>query len=67
MKLKRANSAKPLLLTFSSELPMYLDIPGEMMKTKVLKYKQRPFMRRKCLEYGHGKNLCEREPMCSRC
>ena len=67
IKSKRANSAKPLLLTFPNELPLYLDIPGEMMRTKVLEYKQRPLICRKCMEYGHGKNQCDREQTCSRC
>ena len=46
---------------------MYLDIPGEMMRTKVLEYKRRPLICRKCMEYGHGKNPCAREQTCSRC
>ena len=64
---KRANCAKPLLLTLTNELSLYLDIPGEMMRTKVLEYKQRPLICRKCMEYGHGKNQCDREQTCSRC
>ena len=38
IKSKLANSAKSLLLTFPNELPMYLDIFGKMMRTKVLEY-----------------------------
>ena len=37
---RRGNNAKPLLLTFPDELPQYLNIPGEMMMTKVLRVQQ---------------------------
>ena len=47
IKTKGANSTKPCLLTFLNELPMYLDIPGEMMRTKVLECKQRLLMCKK--------------------
>ena len=64
----RGNSnAKPLLLSFPKELPNYVDIPGEMMRTKVYEYKQRPMMCRICLEYGHGRRFCEKEQKCGRC
>ena len=39
-KQRRGNNAKPLLLTFPNELPQYLNIPCEMMMTKVLEYKR---------------------------
>ena len=67
IKPRNGNGAKPLLLTFPNELPQYLNIPGEMMMTKVIEYKRRPLMCKRCLEYGHGKNQCEKEHRCGKC
>ena len=67
IKTKRNNNARPLLLTFCRELPQYIDVPGEIVRTKVFEYKQRPLMCRKCLEYGHGKNHCEGKQRCGKC
>ena len=67
IKQRRGNNAKPLLLTFPNELPQYLNILGEMMMTKVLEYKRRPLMCKRCLVYGHGKNQCEKEHRCGKC
>ena len=61
------NKAKPLLISFPKELPYFLDMPGEMMRTKVYEYKQRPMMCKNCLEYGHGKQYCEKDQRCARC
>ena len=64
----RGNSkAKPLLLSFQRELPYFMDLPGEMMRTRVHEYKQRPMMCKNCLEYGHGKKYCEKEQRCAKC
>ena len=67
IKTRSNNRATPLLLTFHNELPQYIDIPGEMMKTRVMEYKQRPLMCRKCLEYGHGKSVCQKDQRCNKC
>ena len=34
--------AKPLLLSFRRDLPAFIDIPGETMKTRVSEYSKRP-------------------------
>ena len=44
IKPRENGKAKLLLLSFPKELPKYLDIPGEVMRTKVFEYKQRPMM-----------------------
>ena len=67
IKTRSNNRATPLLVTFHNELPHHIEIPGEMMNTKVIEYKQRPLMCRKCLAYGHGKNSCEKEQRCKKC
>ena len=66
VKTKQNGSAHSLLLTFYGELPQYINVPGEMTRTKVYEHKQRPFMCRNCLEYGHGKNSCQNEKRCSK-
>merc|ERR1712002_181431 len=62
------NSRNPaLILTFSQELPDYLDIPGESKRTVVLEYKRQPNLCRKCLNYGHPKKVCREQPRCENC
>ena len=61
------NKAKPLLLSFPNELPHYMEVPGEMMKTSVYEYKQRPMLCRKCLDYGHGVKYSEKQQRCAKC
>ena len=56
-----------LLLTFSRELPDYLDIPGEAKRTVVLEYKRQPNLCRKCLNYGHSKKHCRDQERCENC
>ena len=67
IKTRSNNRLVPLLLTFHKEVPQFIDIPGEMMKTRVVEYKQRPLMCKKCLIYEHGKNNCEEEQRCGKC
>ena len=64
---RRGNNATSLLLTFPNELPQYLNIPSEMMMTKVLEYKRRPLMCKRCSVYGHGKKQCEKKHRCGKC
>ena len=64
---RSGNGAKPLLLTFPDELPQYLNIPGEMIMTKVIEYKRRPLMCKRYLGYGHDKNQCEKEHRSGKC
>ena len=67
IKSRPNNRAKPLLLSFREELPLYIDIPGENMKSKVYEYKDRPAMRKKCLQYGHTKKSYRDNQRCARC
>ena len=63
------NNDHAVVVTFNkSELPAYLEIPGEHLLTKVYEYKEKPMMCRKCLEFGHTKANC-RSPVtnCGRC
>ena len=61
------NQARPLLLTFREDMPGYLDIPGERMKTRVFEYNPRPMMCRKCQKYGHVFKNCREQAVCARC
>ena len=67
IKSRHNNQAKPLLLSFREKLPLCLDIPGKNMKSKVYEYKERPAMRKKCLQYGHTKNSCRDNQRCAKC
>ena len=59
---------KPLLIHLSgSEMPSYIDLPGEQEKTRVYEYRERPKVCRKCLEYGHRTKFCEKETKCRLC
>ena len=64
---RQNNKAKPLLLNFPGEMPQYIQIPGEQAMTRVIEYKQRPLICRKCQEYGHSKNNCRDEVRCGNC
>ena len=69
IKARHNNRAKPRSLSFRSfreELPLYIDIPGENMKSKVYEYKERPVMCKKCLQYGHTKNSCRDNQRCAK-
>ena len=64
----RNNRAQALLLGFQGEMPNYLDIPGESMKTPVHEYKRLPNLCKKCLEYGHSQRVCrETAEKCINC
>ena len=39
IKSRGNGNAKPLLLHFRNEIPQYIDVPGEMMPSKVYEYK----------------------------
>ena len=67
IKPRSQNSAKPLLLSFRGTVPTFLEIPGEMMKTRVYAYKKRPLLCRNCLDYGHTKTNCTRTVRCKQC
>lgn len=67
IKPRSQHSAKPLLLSFRGAVPAFLEIPGEMMKTRVYEYKKRPFLCRQCLDYGHSKTNCTRSVRCKKC
>ena len=62
------NRTKPLLLSLNgSEIPTYLDIPGEQERSRVYEYKKKPTMCQKCLEYGHRTKFCMKEMKCIKC
>ena len=61
------NLVKPLLLTFRTEMPEFIDIPGEKLRTKVQEYLKRPVVCRKCSEYGHSTRVCQGQPRCQNC
>ena len=61
------NITNALLLSFQTELPSYLDIPGETMRTFVHEYKKRPTCCQNCLEYGHPKKICRENTRCQKC
>ena len=64
----RNNNTQALILGFQKDMPEYLDIPGEAMRTKVLEYKKLPNLCKKCLEYGHSKKICrEINQKCNNC
>ena len=59
--------AKPLLLSFRAEMPPFLDIPGEKVRTKVYEYKKQPLLCKKCLDYGHSSRVCHGDERCINC
>ena len=60
-------NANALLLSFRGNLPNYIDIPGELTKTKVQEYKKRPLMCRRCQQYNHPEKYCAGEMVCGAC
>ena len=57
-----------LIVGFQGDLPSYLNIPGETKSTLVHEYKRLPLLCKKCLEYGHSKNVCrEKSTKCQNC
>ena len=59
--------SKPLLLSFQSDVPNFVDIPGERAKTKVYEYKRRPMLCHKCQTYGHTEKYCAGDVLCGCC
>lgn len=64
----RNEKAKPILLTFkTSEVPLFINIPGEQALTRVYEYKNRPMMCKTCLEFGHTAARCSGDVTCRKC
>ena len=63
----RNNIALPLILSFQSEIPEFVDIPGERIRTRVYEYKKRPLLCNKCLAYGHSGGVCRGDKRCQNC
>ena len=64
----RDSRTQVIIVTFKEDLPKYMDIPGETMRTVVHEYKRLPNHCKKCLNYGHSKKVCrEDEPKCLNC
>jgi hypothetical protein len=51
--------SKPVMITFKTRVPDFLDIPGEQSKTKVYEYLPSPMLCKKCLTYGHTAKRCD--------
>ena len=67
IKPRRGSNVKPLMLSFRTAIPDYIDIPGERMRTKVYEYIKKPLLCIKCLDYGHSKKVCQGSPKCRNC
>ena len=63
---KNKNS-RALLITFRDSLPSYISIPGEMNKTKIIPYRSRPLICRRCQQFHHTEKYCAGEVICRRC
>lgn len=64
----RNQATKPLLVSFSkTEIPNFLNIPGEQARTPVNEYKEKPLMCKRCLCFGHSFKYCESEFVCGKC
>ena len=65
----RNSNSRPFLLTLGSTTTTnYIDMPGEVGRTKVYEYRQRPMFCNNCLEYTHSKKKCRSDvPCCRRC
>ena len=65
----RVKTSVPLLVSFyDTELPSYLDIPGEQTLTKVYEQKRKPLHCTKCQKYGHSRTRCTApQYICGRC
>ena len=62
------NANQALIIGFQGELPTYLDIPCENMRTVVHEYKKLPNFCRKCLDYGHSQRVCREDTQkCTNC
>ena len=67
MKPKRGNNAKPLILSFRRDVPAFIDVPGEAMRTRVSDYSKRPILCLNCLQYGHSRSVCRDSAKCRNC
>ena len=65
--ISKKNGSTPMILTFRGEMPEYLDIPGESIRTRVIEYRRQPNLCKKCLTYGHSKTNCREEARCLTC
>ena len=68
IKTKNSNT-RALLLTFNggTEIPEFIDIPGESARTRIYEYKRMPTLCSKCLEFGHPSKVCRSQERCSKC
>ena len=67
VKPRRGSNVKPLMLSFRTAIPDYIDVPGERMRTKVYEYIKKPLLCGKCLDYGHSKKVCQGTTKCKNC
>ena len=68
IKTKNSNT-RALLLSFKgeTEMPEFIDIPGESARTRVFEYKRMPTLCNKCLEFGHPSKVCRGQERCTKC
>jgi len=68
IKTKNSNT-RALLLSFKgeTEMPEFIDIPGESARTRVFEYKRMPTLCGKCLEFGHPAKICRGQERCTKC
>ena len=68
IKTKNSNT-RALLLSFKgeTEMPEFIDIPGESARTRVYEYKRMPTLCGKCLEFGHPAKVCRGQERCTKC
>ena len=58
IKPKPDNNAKPLILSFRSDLPIFIDISGETAGTKLFEYIKRQLFCLNCLQFGRSRGMC---------
>ena len=64
----RNENAKPVLISFNQNIPpQYVDIPGEIARTKILPFTPQPMMCKNCYQYGHTKKHCNQATVCKHC
>ena len=68
IKTKAITSTPPILTFKEKELPRFIEVPGEQVKTKVFDYYERPMSCKTCLRYGYTAKRCrETIATCTRC
>ena len=58
IKPKSGYTAKALILSFKSDIPNFIDIPGESMIWKDLEYIKQLLVCLNCLQFGHSRSVC---------